>query len=63
MGISYKEIVSLNNEFDRQCDAMGVRWKEWETMEECLSDFISQYENCDLNPKVRLCGYGYEIIK
>lgn len=63
MGTSYGELAVLEQEFDRQCKKLGVRWVNEEVRLECLNDFINQYEEGNNDPEVMLCGYGYEGIK
>ena len=62
MDISYGEIAVLGHEFDKQCEELGIEWIDEDVKEECFNDFISQYEDGNDEPEVRLLGYGYEKV-
>ncbi len=60
--LSYGDIAELQYKFEEQCKQQGVVWTDDEVRDECLFDFIGQYGNWIDEPKVRLLGYGYEIV-
>lgn len=62
MGISYGELSELEKDFEKQCDELGIEWVDDDVRTECLTDFISQYENGNC-PIVMLCGYGYKEVE
>ena len=59
-GLSYGELTVLEDEFNVACAAEGIVWTDADVRSECLQDFISQYEEGEDFPSVRLLGYGYE---
>lgn len=64
-GISYGELVALEQSFNRQCIQQHIKWTDNEACQEALFQFIIDYENSgeDKEPKLMLLGYGYEPLK
>ena len=61
MAVSYGEIAALQNDFDKQCEELGVAWTDDEVRNEAFCEFVTDYEDGE-EPEVRLCGYGYEML-
>jgi len=64
-GLSYGELVALEQSFNRQCISQHIRWTDDEVRQEALIQFINDYEEGgdDTEPQVLLLGYGYEPLK
>lgn len=58
-GLYWSEIAAVTNEFIRQCDELGIEWTDEEVGLEAFGEMLEEYENGNLSPKLRLCGYGY----
>lgn len=56
-------MTSLEKEFNMQCEALGVSWYDEDVRQESLKEFITDYQNGQKTPKVRLCGYGYRTFR
>ena len=61
-GISYGELVALEQEFNKQCIQKQIKWTDDEVRTEALIQFQNDYENGDEDPQVLLLGYGYEPL-
>lgn len=55
---SYGELVWLSEQFDKQCEELGVEWTDEEVKEQAYLDFCGQWISGEDNPEVLLCGYG-----
>lgn len=60
--VSYGEMSALSDEFEKQCEKLGICWTDEDVMGEAFCSFVNDYQNGDDDPQVILCGYGYECL-
>lgn len=51
---SYGELAALTELFEGQVKKQGITFEDEEAKQECYSDFVSQYEQGNMNPQIRL---------
>lgn len=52
--VSYGELVTLQNEFDKQLAKSGYKLHDKEYLDEAYNDFVQQYMNGEDNPQIQL---------